>query len=309
MHILSTGSVYLDINTTLDGAYPTTHPETEYRSDSYETALGGSAVIAPLTLAKLGLSPHFVGAVGSDDFGNLVNEKLSKSGIKTHLIISKAAQTNVGINRTDKTGRTYMDVLGDANAHLTPDTFKAVVDAQFTNLDLLYLGSVFKTPKLLDILIATAQRFKKSGKLVFLDHGRIPANVSAKTIHRIFGELMPYVTHYAPSEQDILAAWGIQELTQFILNIQHNYPQLITTLKMGDKGAILITKDGSLEIPSYDKVDPATKPNFVGAGDKFNAGLIYGVSENFELKHCVEIANKVAYLGITNQSLSKLSVS
>lgn len=309
MQILSTGSIYLDINTKLNGSYESIHPEKEYQSEHYELTLGGSAVIAPLTMAKLGLHPHFVGAVGKDDFGILINDKLKKSGIQAHLEISDTSLTNVGINRTDEVGQTFMDVLGNANSYLTSEILIKTVETEFEKLDLLYLGSVFKTPKLLDALISTAQKFRTHEKLVFLDHGRIPNDISDETRKTVLQDLMPHITHYAPSEQDIFSAWKLEDVNQFVSMIKQYHPYLITHLKMGQNGSILISKNRSTVFPPHSKINPKTRTNFVGAGDKSNAGFIYGLSKGMTLDESVITANKVAYLGITNQEINELAVS
>lgn len=307
MNILSTGSIYLDINTRLNGVQSGMSPEREYVSKSYETTLGGSAVIAPLALAKLGLIPHFVGIVGQDDFGKLVSQKLEKSGIKSHLEVNQNAQTNVGINRIDENGQTYMDVLGNANSMLTPETLEAVVDREFSGLELLYLGSIFKTPNLLNTLIKIAKRFNEAGKLVFLDHGRVPTSLSYKDVQSTFGKLIPLVTHYAPSEQDIQSAWNLTDTDQLSSLLLKEYPSLTTHIKLGERGSALVTQGKSTQIPIHGLIDLQTNPNFVGAGDNSNAGFIYGISKGLDPIKSAKIANHVAYLHITRQKINELA--
>lgn len=308
MNILSTGSIYLDINTQLEGTHAHLDPEKEFVSRSYQTVLGGSAVIAPLVMAKLGLTPHFIGIIGQDDFGLLVSQKLEISGIKSHLEINSFAQTNVGINRIDLSGQTYMDVLGNANSHLSPETLQKVVDQEFDNMDLLYLGSVFKTPKLLETFISTAKRFKQAGKLVFLDHGRVPASLTTEETNATLKILMPFVTHYAPSEQDIHSAWQLNSATELIELLVRNYSGLTIHIKMGEKGSIIVSDNKPTEIAPYGIIDLSTQPNFVGAGDVSNAGFIYGLSQKLDSIKASKIANHTAYLHISGRKITKAAL-
>lgn len=303
MNILSTGSIYLDITTHLEGVHTSLIPEKEYILPAYETALGGSAVIAPVAMAKLGLTPHFVGVAGRDDFGQLVSQMLEKSGIKSHLELNSDVQTNIGINRIDGSGKTYMDALGNANSHLSPRTLQEVVDQEFGNLDLLYLGSVFKTPKLLETLIATAKSFSEAGKLIFLDHGRAPSSLSREEILATLNRLMPFVTHYAPSEQDIESVWNLNSATELVASLLEKYPSLVTHIKMGEQGSIVGYMGKSTQIAPHGVIDLKIKPNFVGAGDTSNAGFIYGLSKKLDPIHSSKIANHAAYLHITRQKL------
>jgi sugar/nucleoside kinase (ribokinase family) len=309
MNILSTGSIYLDINTKLNGVHSSIGPEKEYFSSSYETVLGGSAVIAPLVMAQLGLIPHFVGAVGDDDFGKLVSQKLEHSGIKSHLQTVKGAQTNVGINRIDESGQTYMDVLGNANASLNEKTLSAVVDAEFNNIDVLYVGSIFKTPQLQEILIKTADRFRAAGKLVFLDHGRVPSSLKREEVSEVLDKVMPHVSHYAPSEQDIQSAWNLASADELVELLVKKYPAVITHIKMGEHGSLVIADSHVTNIAPHGKIDSGANPNFVGAGDSSNAGFIYGLSQRMSPTESGKIANHVAYLHITGQTISAEAIA
>jgi ribokinase len=70
----------------------------------------------------------------------------------------------------------------------------------------------------------------------------------------------------------------------------------VAVIKLGGDGALLETREGeSVYLPAF-KVKAL---DTTGAGDGFNAGLLVGLLNDWELKKCVTVANAVGALAVT----------
>jgi sugar/nucleoside kinase (ribokinase family) len=82
-------------------------------------------------------------------------------------------------------------------------------------------------------------------------------------------------------------------MSQIISKLRNRVP--ITTLKCGEKGSILITKESVIEVKGFkvDCIDPT------GAGDAFTAAVIFGLSKGFTLPKTIKLANWFAAQVVT----------
>jgi 5-dehydro-2-deoxygluconokinase len=72
--------------------------------------------------------------------------------------------------------------------------------------------------------------------------------------------------------------------------------QQAVIVKRGVKGAIVYTKTGhAIEAPPY----PAEVVNFLGAGDAFASGLIYGYLQGWDWEQAARLGNACGALVVT----------
>ena len=112
-------------------------------------------------------------------------------------------------------------------------------------------------------------------------------------------EFFNNIDFFTPNETEAEFYTGIKitsekeakEAADKLLNL--GIKKIIITL--GEKG--LFYSDGKEEI--YLKASSVKAIDTTGAGDAFNGGLAYGISEAKSIKECLELANKVAGLSTT----------
>ena len=299
MRVVATGNIYLDLNLFgINSNGVNILPEIEHYGNHYQASLGGSAVIAPTILSKLGINSTFIGSIGDDEIGNIVRSKLIAAKVHPELVTIPDTQTNISINLLDELGNTYIIISGSANQNQDPNAVAAKLGALQETVDMLYIGGAFKLEYLFSTLISQAKNYHLAGKAVFLDHGRVPHQLTPESRYAFLQQILPHVTYYAPSEEDILNAWDGQKPEQII----SRYPHLIIHLKLGPKGSILYTHDGVFECATQVAVGQL---NLVGAGDSSNAGFIYAICKNHGAVQAAKIANQVAYLHVTRQEISQ----
>ena len=63
--------------------------------ERFEAHSGGAPANVAVGLSRLGLRTAFVGVVGDDEFGHLLDSRLSAEGVQAHLRYSREAKTGV----------------------------------------------------------------------------------------------------------------------------------------------------------------------------------------------------------------------
>ena len=252
--------------------------------DKHNIGPGGKGCNQAIALARLGCKVHFISKIGNDDYGKLALDSLRQNKIDTsNIIISKQHQTGVaGIHVDSNTGQNAITVVRGAPASFTKDE----IDISIIKKSKIFLTQL-EIP--IDVTLHCLKVAKESGLINILN----PA--PACKLDKEFFSLADYFT---PNEAEAEFYTGIKinnetdakASAKKLLNL--GLKKVIITL--GEKG--LFYSDGKEEIymqalPIKTKVEDTT-----GAGDAFNGGLAYALSQNKNIKDCLKIANQVAGL-------------
>ena len=252
--------------------------------DKHNIGPGGKGCNQAIALARLGCKVHFISKIGNDDYGKLALDSLRQNKIDTsNIIISKEHQTGVaGIHVDRNTGQNAITVVRGAPASFTKDE----IDISIIKRSKIFLTQL-EIP--IDVTLHCLKVAKESGLINILN----PA--PACKLDKEFFSLADYFT---PNEAEAEFYTGVKinnetdakESAKKLLNL--GLKKVIITL--GEKG--LFYSDGKEEIymqalPIKTKVEDTT-----GAGDAFNGGLAYALSQNKNIKDCLKIANQVAGL-------------
>ena len=252
--------------------------------NSYNIGPGGKGCNQAIAIARLGGKVNFISKIGKDDYGQLALNTLNQNKIDTSTIIqSQDQQTGVaGIMVDKKTGKNAINVIAGAPSTLT-------IDEVNKNIDKIKNSKIFLTqleiPK--DVTLHSLKIAKESKVLTILN----PAPASA-----ISKEFFNYIDYFTPNETEAEFYTGIKitnekeakEASIKLLNI--GLKKVIITL--GEKG--LFYSDGKEEI--YLKATPVKAIDTTGAGDAFNGGLAYALSQNKSIRDSLNLANQVAGL-------------
>jgi len=267
--------------------------------DKHNIGPGGKGCNQAIALARLGCKVHFISKIGNDDYGKLALDSLRQNKIDTsNIIISKEHQTGVaGIHVDSITGQNAITVVRGAPASFTKDE----IDISIIKKSKIFLTQL-EIP--IDVTLHCLKVAKESGLINILN----PA--PACKLDKEFFSLADYFT---PNEAEAEFYTGVKinnendakVSAKKLLNL--GLKKVIITL--GEKG--LFYSDGKEEIymqalPIKTKVEDTT-----GAGDAFNGGLAYALSQNKNIKDCLKIANQVAGLSTlklgAGNSMPKLS--
>ena len=252
--------------------------------DNYNIGPGGKGCNQAITIARLGGEVNFISKIGKDDYGLLAIKTLNQNNIDTSSVIqSLEHQTGVaGIMIDNKTGKNAINVITGAPSTLTIKEINK-------NIDKIKNSKIFLTqleiPK--DVTLHSLKKAKENKVLTILN----PAPAS-----EISSEFFSYIDYFTPNETEAEFYTGIKitnekeakEASIKLLNL--GLKKVIITL--GEKG--LFYSDGNEDI--YLKATPVKAIDTTGAGDAFNGGLAYALSQNKSIKDSLNLANQVAGL-------------
>jgi ribokinase len=252
--------------------------------DNYNVGPGGKGCNQAIAVARLGGKVNFISKIGKDDYGQLAINTLNQNNIDTSTIIqSTKHQTGVaGIMIDKKTGKNAINVITGAPSTLT-------INEVSKSIDKIKSSKIFLTqleiPK--DVTLYSLKIAKENKVITILN----PAPAS-----EISKEFFDYIDYFTPNETEaefytgikITNEKGAKEASIKLLNL--GLKKVIITL--GEKG--LFYSDGEQDI--YLNATSAKAIDTTGAGDAFNGGLAFALSQNKSIKEALNLANKVAGL-------------
>ncbi len=243
-----------------------------------DLCIGSSAAIFACQAARLGLKTAIVGKVGRDIFGEFMVDRLSARGIDT---------SGVVVDREIRTGLTVILSKGRDRAILTyPGTISAL---RFSEIDPsvvraarhLHLSSFFLLDRLRPDVPRLCRAAREAGLSVSMDTNFDPAEKWDGGLQ----EALRHVDVFLPNAAEAKAITR-QELPEDAMEILAEKIPLVA-VKLGAQGAM--AKQGTAPAIVLDawKVDVV---DTVGAGDSFDAGLLFGRLRGWELREALELA-------------------
>ena len=260
-----------------------------------ETLLGGNFKIGPggkganaaVAVQRAGAASVLLGCIGDDEFGRMEMAALQKEGVNVDAVaIHPEASTGVGIAIIDADGEnTILGVLG-ANDYLSPDDVKRVLALHRETLDGILVN--FEVP---EPAVAAAVQMG-------VDYS-IPVIVDAGPARPYTPETWGGCTILTPNEQETetLVGYPVSDGTtaeRAARELLGMGPSAVV-LHRGARGALLVTSDDTIHIPSFqvDVVDTT------GAGDAFSGALSVAVAEELPLVDAIRRANAAGALAVT----------
>ena len=241
-------------------------------------AAGGTAI----TLAKLGGRVVTVGALGSDDLGDVLIAMLGRLGVETYGLARKdGVQTSASVLPIRPGGeRPALHVIG-ANASLTRDDVPWDLIEQ---ADTLHLGG----PEFVMEIGPEIMRFCR-------EHGvRTTADVLADGWPELLDMIMPSLEHVdwlLPNADQAMKLTG----TSDVESAGHALIERgvgACAITCGADGSVVVTADGAERVPALDiEVVDTT-----GCGDAYSAGFIRGLSLGREPEAAARLATACAAL-------------
>ncbi len=282
-----------------DSGFPA---EIEIAGEDYEEVPGGSAVNFCRMLGNLGLSTAFIGMVGEDNIGEVVQKLMVADGIQPELIRRPDVRTMIGFNATNPNGAHIMGIAGTANAALSPEFVLPKLDELLDDARMLYLGGCFKLKSFVEAFDDIARLTNQHSVGLVVDHGRIPGDVDDEIIDAV-KKLVAGSTYYFPSNDEFCNLWHVANIDDGLHLLHEQAPQLTTVVKDGKNGAFFLSND-SVQHAEAEKVDNVV--NATGAGDSFNAGVMAALLRQFTLEEAVAYGCRVAAAKISAHPIPSL---
>lgn len=247
-----------------------------------KTAPGGSSANTLYGVAILGGNVVFCGKVGKDKHGDIYEQKMIEGNVKPKLGRSEDITGHAITFITPDTERTFAVHLGASMQLQKEDVF-------FEDLEhskILHIeGYQLEDPELRQVSLHSMDFAKKHGIKISIDLGD-PGVVS-----RNKADIKKMVKDYADivfaNEDEAKALTDLEPLEA--LNEISKVTD-IAIVKIGKEGSFIKQGDTIYEIKGYkaDAVDTT------GAGDMFAAGVLYGITQDLDLKSAGHIGSYYA---------------
>lgn len=226
--------------------------------------LGSSTAIFAANIACLGAKTGFVGMIGQDIFGHLIESSLSAKGVDTSMLIKSdkhSSGATICLNyHEDRANITYqgaMDFmeLADINKEI------------FLLTKHIHLSSVFMQSGIKKDIVEILRQARDNNVTTSLDPQWDPAEKWDFDYERI----LPYLNVFLPNETELKLITNSHTLEEAVQKITPFVD--ICVVKRGREGSLLSQKDHEpIQLGAFlnNEVIDA-----IGAGDSFNAGFIH----------------------------------
>lgn len=233
---------------------------------------GGSSFNASITLGRLGAPITFISEMGQDRVGDLIQDFMEQNGVDaSHLSRFEEGQSAIALaflnEQSDAEYQFYKDY---------PHQRLAVDFPDFQADDLLMFGSFYALnpgirPRVKELL----EKADKAGATIVYD-----PNFRSSHLHErdelipLIRENMDFATLVRASDEDLRNVFEAGNADEAWEEVGKHCDALVYTANA--EGVFLRTASLSLHM-EVDRIKPIST---IGAGDTFNAGLLYGIWKN-----------------------------
>ncbi|MCX0369885.1 carbohydrate kinase [Clostridium perfringens] len=272
-------------------------------TEGFVRKAGGAPANVAAAISKLGAEAYFCGTVGSDFFGEFLEETFKKNNINTDMMIKlNNKNTTLAFVSLKEDGDRDFRFMRDADSELTFDEVKN----KLNQFDLFHFGSAtaFLGGELKNTYYKLKDYAKENNKIITFDANYRDALFEDKKEEfvKCCKDFIKDSNIVKLSEEEAILISNmssIENAAKYIVNL--GCENLIITL--GKKGALLTTKEKQLLIPTKEvRMVDAT-----GAGDAFIGAVIAQVLNNEKdrsIEEIIEMANFVG--GITTTKVGAL---
>lgn len=267
----------------------------------YEACPGGAPVNVAVGAARLGCNSGFIGRVGDDPFGRLLQKTLQQHGVDTaHMEQDSQHRTSTVVVSLGNGGERDFTFLVNPSA----DQFLSVQALPDFGDDILHFCSLaLAAPVCRDTLAQAAKRIKQRRGLLSFD-------VNLRAQMWLEPEAMLETVRYFAHQADILKLseeewyWltQTQDFAGAIAELEA-YPAALKVITYGAQGAMVLWQGQVIHFSGYvvESIDTT------GAGDAFMAGLLahivqQGIPDEFgSLHHAIAQASACGALATTQK--------
>jgi len=239
-----------------------------FRNDQPVRAVAGGAMLnTAVSLGRIGLPVSLISELGNDQTGKLVKDFLITNGVNAeHINIYKGRKTAISL--------AFLDAHKNASYTFYKDYPPKRLDKEFPGIkanDIVLFGSFYSlNSSIRKKLTAFVRNAKNEGALIVYDPNlRSPHKDQLKELMPMVRENLALADVVRASDEDLETLSGGLNLREIR---KHNEGVLMIT--QGEKETVLYTykkQHSTFDVPQV-KIEST-----IGAGDSFNAGLIYAM--------------------------------
>lgn len=230
---------------------------------------GGSVFNGLISLGRTGLDCTFITEVGDDQVGQNILAFMQKNGINTDFVSCyKGKKTAISL--------AFLDENGDAHYSFYKDYPNNRLDFEMPLIqkdDIVAFGAYFAlNPVLKDKVRPFLNYAKEQGAILYYDlNFRDNHAHEVEALRDTFKENFAIADIVRGSHEDFINVYGHDDCHRIYDDISKYCPRFICT--RGSNGVLVIDHGQEYRVCSHPIVPVST----IGAGDNFNAGILYGL--------------------------------
>ena len=230
---------------------------------------GGSSFNAAISMGRLGLPITFISELGDDLVGNIIIDFLKENHVVSDYISRfDHGQTAIALAFLNKNNDAEYQFYKDYPFQRLNVTFP-----EFTGSDYVLFGSFYALnpgirPKVKELL----DKASNAGSLIIYDPNFRDSHMNEKDqLLEIIKENMGYADMIRASDEDLRNIFGVSKSLEAWEFLKPLCNVLVCTASSGK----ILLKTNDIEM--YIDVESIIPVSTIGAGDTFNAGLVYGL--------------------------------
>lgn len=231
---------------------------------------GGSVFNGIVSLARAGVPVNFISETGNDRVGNTILQFMQENNVPTNYI-------NVFPDGKSPVSLAFLNQQSDAEYLFYKDYPAQRLDVIFPKLeedDIVIFGSFYAlNPVLREKIVELLEQAREKKAIIYYDPNfRSSHKDKAMRLASTIIENLEYADIVRGSMEDFFYMYKLQEVDRIYKDkIKFYCPNFLCT--SGSKEVSLRTDSIHKEYP----VAPLEAVSTIGAGDNFNAGIIYGL--------------------------------
>jgi len=230
---------------------------------------GGSSFNASISLGRLGAPVTFISEMGNDRVGDLIRDFMERNGVDPGLVARyEDGQSAIALaflnERSDAEYQFYKDY---------PHQRLNVPFPEFRQGDLLLFGSFYAlNPGIRPRVKKLLKSAVRAGAVIVYDPNfRSTHLASRERLVPVIEENMSFATIVRASDEDMRNVFGAKDPGSAWNRVREHCRALVYTANA--HGVHLLSDTVRMEL----EVEQITPLSTIGAGDTFNAGLVYGI--------------------------------
>lgn len=270
--------------------------------NAFEKRIGGAELNFAIGCARLGLKSGWISRLGNDEFGKYIRNFVRGEGIDISQVeLMDGYPTSLNFKEIMEDGSVRTFYYREKSPTLTM-TSHDLDETYFKNAKILHITGIFpaidsKNIPIIDKAISLA---KKYGLKISFDPNIRLKLWSKEEAKVALSAILPNVDILLAGDEEMDIILGVSDPKEIIERSKELGITYIA-VKQGDKGSVGYFNNELIESPP---VKPRKVVDTVGAGDGFDAGVIYGILHDWPLKKTLEFANTIGSMvvGVTGDN-------
>jgi len=259
-----------------------------------EPRVGGNGAIFSVAARRLGLSCGLVGKVGRDISGEWLLDRLKDEGVDTSPVRRGARGTSSTVALVRQDGeRAFLHYAG-SNAAMKAADLKRIPRCRW-----LHFSAMFLLPSLSPRAIGKAlEAAKKAGAATSLDVAWDPSG------EWDVGDCLADVDYFMPNSDEAAAITGKKEAVEAARKLARMGARNVV-IKLGPQGSLMLA--GGQE-PFFAPGFNVEAADSTGAGDTFDAAMVYAVLHGMEPGRAALLANAAGAMKAAGDSPTEVEL-